>query len=117
LRRRGADLRGYVDKAELAELYRGAEALLLPSRYEGFGFPVLEAMASGTPVVASDEPAMREVAGDAAVFAGPDGFGAAVAPALADRDRLAAAGLERAKAFSWDAAARATVDVYRELVA
>ena len=62
----GADLRGYVEKDELAQLYRGAAALVLPSRYEGFGLPVLEAMACGTPVVAASDPALREVAGDAA---------------------------------------------------
>ena len=66
LRAGGADLRGYVDKDELADLYRGAVALVLPSRFEGFGLPVLEAMACGTPVVISDDPALREVAGDAA---------------------------------------------------
>ena len=66
LRERGADLRGYVRKTELAELYRGAACLVQPSRYEGFGLPVLEAMACGTPVVALDEPALREVAGGAA---------------------------------------------------
>ena len=66
LERRGADLRGYVEKDELAALYRGAAALVLPSRYEGFGLPVLEAMACGTPVVAAADPALREVAGDAA---------------------------------------------------
>lgn len=115
LERRGVDLRGHVEKEELAALYRGAAALVLPSRFEGFGLPVLEAMASGTPVVASNEPALREVAGNAAVFADDDLAGA-IRSALADRDRLAAAGLERARAFSWDETARLTLEVYREAI-
>ena len=109
-------MRGYVDKDELAGLYRGAAALVLPSRYEGFGLPVLEAMASGLPVVAADEPALREVAGDAAVYSDGD-LAAAIRIALADRDRLVAAGLERAKAFSWDETARRTLALYREALA
>ena len=109
----GADLRGYVEKDELAGLYRGAAALVLPSRYEGFGLPVLEAMASGLPVVATDEPALREVAGDAAVYSDGD-LTASIRAALADRDRLVTAGLERAKAFSWEETARRTIEVYRE---
>ncbi len=113
LERRGADLRGYVEKDELAELYRGAAALVLPSRYEGFGLPVLEAMACGTPVVVSGDPALREVAGDAAVYAEGD-LAEAVRRALAERDRLVAAGFERARAFSWDETARRTLEVYRE---
>jgi len=117
LRRRGADVRGYVETTELAELYRGADALVLPSRYEGFGLPVVEAMACGTPVVASDDAALREVAGDAAVLAGPDGFTEAVCRALGERDRLVAAGLEHARWFSWAEAARRTVDVYLEALA
>jgi glycosyltransferase involved in cell wall biosynthesis len=111
----GADLRGYVEKDELAGLYRGAAALVLPSRYEGFGLPVLEAMASGLPVVAADEPALREVAGDAAVYADGD-LAEAVAAALADRDRFVAAGLERAKAFTWEETARRTLAVYHEVL-
>ncbi|HEY7604511.1 MAG TPA: glycosyltransferase family 1 protein [Gaiellaceae bacterium] len=116
LRVLGADLRGYVAKDELAGLYRGAAALVLPSRYEGFGLPVLEAMASGLPVVAADEPALREVAGDAAVYADGD-LADAVRAALADRDRLVAAGLERAKSFTWDETARRTLAVFREALA
>ncbi len=114
LERRGADLRGYVEKPELAELYRGAACLVLPSRYEGFGLPVLEAMACGTPVVAHSDPALREVAGDAALYAGPDGLAEAIRRALAERERLVTAGLERARLFSWDETARRTLDVYRE---
>jgi glycosyltransferase involved in cell wall biosynthesis len=117
LRLAGADVRGYVPKAELAQLYRGAAALVLPSRYEGFGLPVVEAMASGTPVVATPDEALREVAGDAAVFAEPRALADAVRAALEDRERLVAAGLERARRFSWDETARRTLAVYRELLA
>jgi glycosyltransferase involved in cell wall biosynthesis len=116
LRDGGADLRGYVSKPELAELYRGAAALLLPSRFEGFGLPVLEAMACGTPVVAAPEPALREVAGDAAVYADDGDFAAAVERVLADRERLSAAGLDRARLFSWEETARRTADVYRRVL-
>jgi glycosyltransferase involved in cell wall biosynthesis len=117
LRARGADLRGWVGKEELAELYRGAAALVWPSRYEGFGLPVLEAMASGTPVVLSADPALREVAGDAAVYAVNGDYGAAVERALAERTERAAAGIERARRFSWAETARRTADVYRKVLA
>ena len=115
LRRRGADVRGYVPKDELVRLYQSAACLVFPSRYEGFGLPVVEAMACGTPVVAAPEPALQEVAGDAAVFAADLAEG--VRRALADRERLSAAGLERAKAFSWHETARITADVYRRILA
>ncbi len=115
LTRRGAEVRGYVPKDELVRLYQAAACLLFPSRYEGFGLPVVEAMACGTPVVAKPEPALQEVAGDAAVFT--DDLADGVRRALAERERLSAAGLERAKAFSWHETARLTADVYRRLLA
>jgi glycosyltransferase involved in cell wall biosynthesis len=115
LRRRGADLRGYVPKTELVSLYQRAACLVFPSRYEGFGLPVVEAMACGTPVVATPEPALREVAGDAAILTGDLAEG--IRRALAERARLSAAGLERAKSFTWRETARITADVYREILA
>jgi glycosyltransferase involved in cell wall biosynthesis len=117
LERRGADLRGYVAKDELARLYRGAACLVLPSRYEGFGLPALEAMACGTPVVANPDPAVQEVAGDAALYAEPDGLADAIRRAIAERGQLVAAGLERASRFSWDETARLTLEAYREALA
>jgi glycosyltransferase involved in cell wall biosynthesis len=117
LRDGGADLRGYVTKDELADLYRGAAALVLPSRFEGFGLPLLEAMACGTPVVAAEEPALREVGGEAAVYAEDGDFAAAARRALDERERRSAAGIERAKLFSWAETARRTADVYRRVLA
>ena len=117
LRRGGADVLGHVPKQELARLYASAACLILPSRYEGFGLPVVEAMASGTPVVATPDAALREVAGDAAVFADEASLAAAVQRALDERERLVAAGLERARLFTWEETARRTLDVYRELLA
>jgi len=110
LRARGADVRGWVETTELAQLYRRAAAFVLPSRYEGFGVPVLEAMASGTPVVLSDDEALREVAGDAGVYGD---VSEGVRTALADRDRYARAGVERASRFTWEESARLTAEVYR----
>jgi glycosyltransferase involved in cell wall biosynthesis len=113
--RRGAEVRGYVEKEELISLYQRAAALVFPSRYEGFGLPVVEAMACGTPVVAASDPAMQEVAGDAAIFT--DDLAEGVRRALAEREQLSAAGIERAKAFSWHETARITADVYRSVLA
>jgi glycosyltransferase involved in cell wall biosynthesis len=113
LRARGVDVRGWVEQDELVQLYRDAAALILPSRFEGFGVPVLEAMASGTPVVLSEDAALAEVAGDAGVYADDGDFARALRRAIAERPRLAVAGIARAAAFSWDASARRTADVYR----
>jgi len=114
LERRGARVTGYVDQAELVRLYRGAACLVQPSRYEGFGLPVLEAMACGTPVVAVPEPALREVAGDAAVWAEEHELGDGIRRAVAERERLVTAGLERARLFSWRESARRTLEVYQQ---
>jgi glycosyltransferase involved in cell wall biosynthesis len=116
LREHGADVRGYVELSELVELYRAAACLVVPSRYEGFGLPVLEAMASGTPVVAAPDPALAEVAGEAAVYAEAADLAGAILHALERRDELRSAGLERASRFSWAESARRTVDVYREVL-
>jgi glycosyltransferase involved in cell wall biosynthesis len=108
---------GFVSDEELARLYRGAAALVYPSLYEGFGLPVLEAMASGTPVVTSIASAPAELADGAAVLVDPldvEAIAAGIGEAISRRDELRAAGLERAKGFTWEAAARATAEVYRE---
>ncbi|MBA2567912.1 MAG: glycosyltransferase family 4 protein [Actinobacteria bacterium] len=112
------ELAGHVERDQLAALYRGAALLVAPSRYEGFGLTVLEAMASGTPVVAARAGAIPEVAGDAAVLVEPGdpvALAGGIERALADRERLVAAGLERAARYSWAETARQTLDVYREL--
>lgn len=116
LRSAGARLEGYVTTDRLAQLYRDAACLVQSSRFEGFGLPVVEAMASGTPVVAVSDPALKEVAGDAAVVVEEDGLEAGIRTALDERERLVAAGLERAKAFSWRTAAERTLAVYREIL-
>jgi len=112
------ELAGHVSREELASLYRGAAALVFPSRYEGFGLPVLEAMASGTPVVATASSSIPEVAGDAAILVEPnaEALAAGIEQAVAERERLRAAGLERAAGFSWAETARKTAEVYREVL-
>jgi glycosyltransferase involved in cell wall biosynthesis len=106
---------GRIDDDELAAAYRGARALVFPSLYEGFGIPVLEAMASGTPVVTSEGGATAEVAGDAAVLVDPLDV-AAIAAAIEEADgrraELGPRGLERAKLYTWDRAVAAAVAGY-----
>jgi glycosyltransferase involved in cell wall biosynthesis len=114
LRARGADVRGYVAKDELVRLVQEAAALLFPTLHEGFGLPVVEAMAAGTPVVASPDPAVREVAGEAVAYANERELGAVLQQVLADPERWIRAGLERAKLHSWERAAELTAAVYRE---
>ena len=117
LRRRGADVRGFVPVEELVRLYQGAAALLFPTRYEGFGLPVAEAMACGTPVIATPDPAVREVGGEAIAYAEPDEFAQTVVQVLADPEPWSRAGLERAHVFSWEKTAALTVEVYRQALA
>ena len=111
---------GEVSDKELARLYRGAACVAYPSLYEGFGIPVLEAMACGAPVVTTRGTAMEEVADGAAVLVDardPAEIAAGIERAATDRDELVARGLERASQFRWDAVAAATVQVYREAAA
>ena len=110
-------LTGYVPDADLAALLSGALAYVLPSYYEGFGLPVLEAMACGTPVICSNVSSLPEVAGDAAVLVDPQdvkGLAQSIARVCGDlmlRQNLRQRGLRRAAAFSWQACAIKVLDV------
>jgi glycosyltransferase involved in cell wall biosynthesis len=108
---------GWVPDDELARLYRGARCFAYPSLYEGFGIPILEAMACGAPVVTSAGGATEEVAGGAAVLVDPRDpaeIARGIAEAAARRDELRRLGLERARVADWHSAAAQTVEVYRE---
>jgi glycosyltransferase involved in cell wall biosynthesis len=112
---------GRVDETELAALYRGADVFVFPSRHEGFGLPVLEAMAQETAVLCADIPALREVAGGAARLLPVDDVAAwsdAIEELLGDdraRSELARAGLAHAQEYSWERCAAATRAVYEEV--
>jgi glycosyltransferase involved in cell wall biosynthesis len=109
------DYIGTVDDAELLRLYRSATALVAPSQYEGFGLPILEAMQSGCPVVASRIAAHEEVGGEAALLAETRAdWKLAVEAILQNRKRFQQAGLDRAASFTWEKTAQATVDVFQQ---
>ncbi|MEO8089967.1 MAG: glycosyltransferase family 1 protein [Gemmatimonadales bacterium] len=114
----GVSLMGYVDKAALPRLYAGADAFLYPGIYEGFGLPIIEAMACGAPVITSTTGAAPEVAGGAAILVDPfsvEGIedGLEQATRAEEAARLRALGHERARRFTWSAAAGATIETYR----
>jgi glycosyltransferase involved in cell wall biosynthesis len=106
---------GYVSDEELARLYRGAAVVAYPSRFEGFGIPVVEAMACGVPVVVSSHPSLDEACGEAALRADPESpqdFASAIERALSERERLVASGGEHARGFSWRAVGEIFLDGY-----
>lgn len=114
----GVRLLGYVDKAELPSLYAGASAFLYPGIYEGFGLPIIEAMACGGPVITSTTGATPEVAGGAAILVDPfsvESIEAGIERATRPEEaaRLRALGFERARRFNWTDAADATIETYR----
>ncbi len=117
----GVDVAGWVGEVtdpELAALYRGARCVLYPSVYEGFGLPVLEAMACGTPVVTSQGTAMEEVADGAAILVDPfdpAALAEGIGSAERRRDELVPLGLERARGFTWRLAADSVENLWREL--
>ena len=112
---------GYVPDEDLPALLSAASVLVMPSKYEGFGLPVLEAMACGTPVIASNASSLPEVGGDAALYAAPDdpsAWAELISRVLKDaalRASMREKGLRQAAKFRWDIAARQTAEVYSTL--
>jgi glycosyltransferase involved in cell wall biosynthesis len=108
---------GFVPDEELARIYRGAAVVVYPSRFEGFGIPVVEAMMCGAPVVASSHPSLDEACGDAAVRVDPEdpaSIADGIRRALAERETLSPRGLEHAKAFTWRAVGEIFLRAYEE---
>ena len=112
---------GRIEDADLPGLYAAATAFIFPSKYEGFGLPVLEAMACGTPVACSNNSSLPEVAGDAALLFNPQNISEIsqtmeqLSTNVALRQQLSQRGLAQAQRFTWRRTAEATLDVYRNL--
>lgn len=112
---------GYVPEEDLPALYQGAEVFIYPSLYEGFGLPILEAMASGIPVITSNTSSLPEVAGDAALLVNPIEIfelyeameALATKPQL--REELKVKGKEQSKKFSWEKTALKTLEIYKKM--
>lgn len=111
---------GFVDEADLPALYSSATVFCYPSLYEGFGFPVLEAMACATPVVTSSISSLPEVAGDATILVDPLSLGSirsGIEQAVTTREKMIKKGIQQAKKFSWDKTARQVLAIYEKLSA
>ncbi len=115
-------LTGFVDKEDIPALLSLAEVFIYPSLYEGFGLPILEAMACGTPVITSDAASMPEIAGDAALLVDPrstESISNAISTLANDEEKrvlMRAKGLQRASEFSWEVTAERTLEVYRQAI-
>jgi glycosyltransferase involved in cell wall biosynthesis len=109
---------GYVDDQDLPALYSGALVFVYPSLYEGFGFPVLEAMACGTPVVTSNTSSLKEITGSAGILIDPlsiESIKQGILKALSKRDNYAKLGIGHAQQFTWEKAASAVMEVYEKI--